>query len=69
MQVESLEGLPAVLLETADPAKFPQLIEQAFGWSPDAPPAMTAMDNMPEQYDRMDTDYEKFRQFLIAQHA
>jgi len=69
MATESLDGLPAVLLETADPAKFPELIEQAFGWSPDAPPAMAAMDNMPEQYDRMGTDYEQFKRFLIEQHA
>jgi len=69
METESLGDLPAVLLETADPAKFPELIEQAFGWSPDAPPAMAAMDDMPEQYDRMGTDYETFQQFLIGQHA
>jgi threonine synthase len=68
MHTEPLEGLPAVLLETADPAKFPELIEQAFGWSPDAPPSMTAVDNMPEQYDRMGTDYETFREFLLEQH-
>ncbi|MCU0787423.1 MAG: threonine synthase [Verrucomicrobia bacterium] len=69
MQTESLDGLPAVLLETADPAKFPELIEQAFGWSPDAPPAMAALDDEPEHYERMGTDYEAFRNFLIAQHA
>jgi len=66
---EPLDGLPAVLLETADPAKFPELIEQAFGWSPDAPPAMTAVDNMPEHYERMGTDYGLFKQFLIEQHG
>jgi threonine synthase len=65
---ESLEGLPAVLLETADPAKFPELIEQAFGWSPDAPPAMAAMDNQPEHYDRLGTDYGKFKEFLLELH-
>lgn len=69
LATESLDGLAAVLLETADPAKFPELIEQAFGWSPDAPPAMTAMDNMPEHYDRMGTDYERFKAFLIKEHA
>jgi threonine synthase len=69
LATESLGGLPAVLLETADPAKFPELIEQAFGWSPDAPPAMVAMDNMPEHYERMATDYEVFKRFVLAQHA
>ena len=69
MEVEPLNGSPAVLLETADPAKFPGLIEEAFGWSPDAPPAMTAMDNMPEHYLQMSTDYERFKEFLVEQHA
>ena len=69
MKAEPLGELPAVLLETADPAKFPELIEDAFGWSPDAPPSMTAMDDMPEQFDRMGTDYEKFKQFLMERHA
>jgi threonine synthase len=69
MEVEPLSDLPAVLVETADPAKFPELIEEAFGWSPDAPPSMVAMDNMPERYERMGTDYEAFKQFLLEQHA
>jgi threonine synthase len=69
METESLEGAPAVLLETADPAKFPELIEAAFGWSPDAPESMTAMDNMSEQYERMTTDYDRFKEFLAEQHA
>ncbi|MCU0770380.1 MAG: threonine synthase [Verrucomicrobia bacterium] len=69
LETESLAGRPAVLIETADPAKFPELIEQAFGWSPDAPPAMSAMDTMPERYDRMGTDYEAFKRFLLAHHA
>jgi len=69
MTTEPLEGGPAVLLETADPAKFPELIEQAFGWSPDAPPAMAAMDHMPEHFERIETDYPQFRQFLLQAHA
>ena len=39
---ESLNGLPAVILETANPAKFPEEIEKNMGWSPDVPPAMAA---------------------------
>lgn len=69
MALESLDGHPAVLLETADPAKFPELIEQAFGWSPDAPPAMVEMDDMPEQYLRMTIDYDRFKEFLVERHA
>jgi threonine synthase len=69
MAVEPLGDLPAVLVETANPAKFPELIEQAFGWSPDAPPSMAAMDHLPEHYQRMGTDYEAFKRFLLEQHT
>ena len=65
----TLQGAPAVLLETADPAKFPELIEEAFGWSPDAPASMTSMDDMPEHYERMTTDYDRFKEFLVEQHV
>ena len=39
------------------------------GWSPDVPPAMAAAIRQPEDFDRMGADYERFRQYLLAQHA
>jgi len=59
---------PAVVLETANPAKFPEEIEKLFGWSPDVPAAMQAALKLPEDYDRMGADYEKFREYLISRH-
>jgi threonine synthase len=59
---------PAVVLETANPAKFPEEIEKLFGWSPDVPAAMQAALKLPEDYDRMGADYEKFRDYLISKH-
>lgn len=66
---EPLNGLPAAILETANPAKFPEEIEKNMGWSPDVPPAMAAAIRQPEDFDRMGADYERFRQYLLAQHA
>ena len=66
---ESLNGLPAVILETANPAKFPEEIEKNMGWSPDVPPAMAAAILKPEDFDRMDADYEGFKAYLIKTHA
>ena len=40
LKTESLGGGPAVILETANPAKFPEEIERMMGWSPDIPPPM-----------------------------
>jgi threonine synthase len=68
LETEPLNGLPAAILETANPAKFPEEIEKLMGWSPDVPPAMTAMIQLPEDFDRMGVDYESFRQYLLAKH-
>lgn len=68
-QTEPLAGAPAAILETANPAKFPEEIEKTFGWSPDVPPAMDAMIRLPEDFDRMGVDYDQFREYLLAKHA
>jgi threonine synthase len=69
LKAEPLNNLPAVVLETANPAKFPEEIEQTIGFAPDVPPAMTAAIKLPEDFDRMGADYEKFRDYLLAKHA
>jgi len=68
LATEPLNGLPAVILETANPAKFPEEIEKTIGFAPDVPPAMTAAINLPEDFDRMGADYGKFREYLIQRH-
>ena len=69
LETESLNDLPAAILETANPAKFPEEIERMMGWSPDIPPAMEATNRLPEGFDRMGADYEAFRKYLIEKHA
>jgi len=68
-QTEPLNGLPAAILETANPAKFPEEIEKMMGWSPDIPVAMEATNKMPEDFDRLGADYEAFKAYLIRKHA
>jgi len=68
LAVEPLDGLPAVVLETANPAKFPEEIEKTIGFSPDVPPAMEAMNQLPEDFDRMDANYATFRDYLLGRH-
>jgi threonine synthase len=68
LATEPLDGLPASVLETANPAKFPEEIEKTIGFSPDVPPAMEAMNRLPEDFDRLEPDYEKFRDYLLARH-
>ena len=63
------EKLPAVILETANPAKFPEEIERMMSWSPDIPPTMEAALKLPEDFDRMGANYEQFREYLKMSHA
>jgi threonine synthase len=67
--VEPLGHAPAVIVETANPAKFPVEVEKVVGWPPDVPEAMLAALRLPEDYDRLGADYDKFRDYLLAAHA
>ena len=66
--VEPLGDAPAVIVETANPAKFPEEVEKVVGWPPDVPENMLAALKLPEDFDRMDADYEKFKSYLLAKH-
>jgi len=69
LATESLDGLPAVIVETANPAKFPEEIQKMMNWEPDVPANMAASLKLPEDFDRMDADYEKFKAYLIQKHT
>jgi threonine synthase len=60
---------PAVVLETAHPAKFPDEIQRLLGFSPDVPPSLAALDGLPEDFDRMPADYGQFQQYLLSRYA
>jgi threonine synthase len=64
-----LDGAPAVVLETAHPAKFPEAIERVLGFSPEVPPAIAHAEQAPEDYDTLAPDYPAFREYLLAAHA
>jgi len=66
---EPLGSSPAVIVETANPAKFPVEVEKVVGWAPDVPANMLASLKLPEDFDRMGADYGKFREYLLQRHA
>jgi len=68
-ETEPLGDSPVVILETANPAKFPEEIEKMMGWSPDLPLRIVETNKLPEDFDRMGVDYEKFRSYLLARHV
>lgn len=65
---EPLGNTPAVIVETANPAKFPVEVQKVVGWEPDVPANMLASLKLPEDYDRMGADYDQFREYLIQKH-
>ena len=67
--IEPLGDAPAVIVETANPAKFPVEVEKVVGWPPDVPENMLAALKLPEDFDRMGADYAKFREYLLRAHA
>jgi threonine synthase len=66
--VEPLGDGPAVIIETANPAKFPEEVEKVVGWPPDVPEKMLAALKLPEDFDRIAPDYAKFKEYLLRAH-
>jgi threonine synthase len=69
LAVEPLGDSPAVVLETAHPAKFPEEIERVLGFSPDTPPALASLDLLTEHYDLLPPDYPRFQAYLRERYA
>lgn len=67
--MEPLGNSPAVIVETANPAKFPVEVQKVVGWEPDVPANMLASLKLPEDFDRMGGDYETFKAYLQRSHA
>jgi len=55
---------PAVSLETADPAKFPDEIVRLTGVNPSLPPAMASLDEKEENFLKMDGSYASLKDYL-----
>lgn len=62
---EHSDNTPLVALETAHPAKFPEEIQRCLGFSPDPPPCLRAVENKPEQYERLPPDQRMFSEYLL----
>jgi threonine synthase len=58
-----------ISVETAHPAKFPEEIQATVGVDPDTPPSLVGLEDRREEYSVMSTDYEPFRDLLLARFA
>jgi threonine synthase len=62
---ENPSSSPAVSVETAHPAKFPEEIEQLLGFSPDVPSSLAEVERREEQYLTMPADYAVFHKLIL----
>lgn len=62
--LETAEATPAVAIETAHPAKFPEEIKSLLGIEPELPASLAGLDTRPEYYETGPADYRWFQEFL-----
>lgn len=60
---------PAVSVETAHPAKFPEAIEDLLDISPKIPPSLADLDTLKEKYLSIPNDYNYFRNLLQEKYT
>ncbi len=59
-------GVPLICLETAQPVKFAATIEEALGESPEMPPRLRALGELPQHYETVDADIEAVKAYIAA---
>ncbi|NMC07433.1 MAG: threonine synthase [Candidatus Lokiarchaeota archaeon] len=59
------DGSTAITIETADPAKFPELIQSLLGIDPPVPASLKSMQRKQETYAKLRKEYLAFKDLLI----
>ncbi len=62
------EGVPLICLETAQPAKFSETIQEALGREPGRPAGFENLESLPQRFEVIDADAAKVKAY-IASHA
>ena len=60
-----LPGIPMIVLETAQPAKFEETIREALGTEPVRPADLKGIENLPQRVVVMAPDVEAVKQFVV----
>lgn len=58
-------GTPMVVLETALPAKFEDVIVEALGRQPERPESLQGLESLPQRFEVMDADAAAIKQFIV----
>lgn len=62
------ENRLAVCLETAHPAKFPEQIRNVLNLDPSLPPSLMGLDKLDESYDKLNNQYNQFKDYLLSRY-
>ncbi len=60
-------GVPMIVLETAQPAKFDDAIHEALNCAPERPTGMQNLEDLPQRYTVMDAEIEAIEHFIMTQ--
>ena len=63
---ETGDSTPVVCVETADPAKFPEVIREVINIDPPLPESMKTAMEKKECYEKMACDYKIFKKYLTT---
>lgn len=65
-EVETNKEQLSVSLETAHPAKFPEMIIEILGFDPELPDSLKGLDDKKEQFIKMKNDIKEFKAYLLG---
>lgn len=60
------EGVPVVVLETAQPVKFAETLQEALGKVPSAPTALAGLESLPQRVEVMAPEVEAIKAYIAA---
>ncbi len=63
------QNLLCVSLETAHPAKFPEKIREILDFDPDLPPSLEGLDDIKENFVKLNNNYNDFKKFLLKNYG
>jgi threonine synthase len=59
------EGVPMIVLETALPAKFADIVREALGTEPERPPAFEGIEDLPQRFDVVPADVDRVKDVIV----
>ncbi|MBS7829377.1 threonine synthase [Wohlfahrtiimonas chitiniclastica] len=60
-------GIPQMYLETAQPIKFAQTVEQALGFVPERPADYAQIEALPQRFEKLPVDAQLLKQYVVTQ--